>query len=149
LPVTQRCVLDGRRFLMVHGTPRDPLDEYVMRDADTWAKRLVNAQADVVCVGHTHMQFNLMIGSTLVLNPGSVGQPRDGDPRSAYAIIDGSKVELKRIAYPIDETIAKFDSLPVPDRAKHMFRDALLLGRLTNQRAASLTAMDSPEDGSH
>ena len=56
-----------------------------MKDPETWAKRLQNVDADIVCVGHSHMQFNLQVDGTVVLNPGSVGQPRDGDPRAAYA----------------------------------------------------------------
>ncbi len=81
LPVTQRFTLGGKRFLLVHATPRDPLDEYLLKDHQTWAKRLQNIDADVVCVGHTHMQFNIQINGVVVLNPGSVGLPRDGDPR--------------------------------------------------------------------
>src|SRR4051812_6340195 len=88
LPLTRRLVLDGRRYLLVHGTPRDPLDEYLMKDPETWAKRVQNVEADIVCVGHSHMQFNILAGRVVILNPGSVGQPRDGDPRAAYAIID-------------------------------------------------------------
>jgi hypothetical protein len=66
----------------------------------------------------------------VVVNPGSVGNPRDGDPRAAYAVIDGNKVELKRVAYPVEETIARLDASPLPDRAKEMFRECYRLGRL-------------------
>src|SRR3954453_22166284 len=97
LPLTKRLTLGGKRFLLVHGTPRDPLDEYLMKDPETWAKRLQTADADIVCVGHSHMQFNLVAGGVVILNPGSVGQPRDGDPRAAYAIIDDGKIELRRV----------------------------------------------------
>ena len=80
----------------MHATPRDPLDEYLLKDPGMWAKRVHNVEADIVCVGHTHVQFNLTVGGVVVLNPGSVGLPRDGDPRAAFAIIDGNKIELKR-----------------------------------------------------
>ena len=130
LPVTQRVTLGGKRFLMVHATPRDPLDEYLMRDPKTWAKRLQNVEADFVCVGHSHMQFQLSVGGVVVVNPGSVGQPRDGDPRAAYAIIDGDKIELKRVAYPIEETLARLEASPWPERAKQSLRHSLRLGRL-------------------
>ncbi len=130
LPLTRRFTIDGKKFLLVHGTPRDPLDEYVMKDPETWAKRLQDVDADYVCVGHTHVQFHLKINNTIVLNPGSVGQPRDGDPRAAYAIIDGDRIELKRIDYPIADTLAHIDSLRLPDRAKEMFRASYTQGRL-------------------
>lgn len=130
LPLTKRVSLDGRRYLLVHATPRDPLDEYVMKDPETWAKRVRGCEADIVCVGHTHMQFNLVVDGVVVLNPGSVGQPRDGDPRAAYAIIDGGKIELRRIEYPVEEAVARVEAAPLPDRAKAMLAESLRRGRL-------------------
>jgi len=76
------------------------------------------------------MQFNLRAGPTVVINPGSVGNPRDGDPRAAYAVIDGNKVELKRIEYPIEQTIARLDASSLPSRAKEMLRESYRMGRL-------------------
>jgi putative phosphoesterase len=130
LPLTKRLVLDGTRFLLVHGTPRDPLDEYLMRDAEAWGRRVENCGADIVCVGHTHMQFNIRAGDAIVVNPGSVGQPRDGDPRAAYAVIDGGKIELKRVAYPIEESVRRVHDSNIPDRAKAMLAECLRTGRL-------------------
>ena len=75
--------LDNTRYLLVHATPRDPLDEYALPDVDFWVRRLQNVEADVICVGHTHQPYVLEVGDKLVINPGSVGQPRDGDPRAS------------------------------------------------------------------
>ncbi len=130
LPLTKRFTVGGRRFLLVHGTPRDPLDEYLMKDPETWTRRLEGTEADIVCVGHSHMQFNLKAGNAIVINPGSVGQPRDGDPRAAYAIIDDNKIELKRVDYDIEATIAQVDASPMPDRAKKLYADCLRNGRM-------------------
>jgi putative phosphoesterase len=130
LPVTRRITLGGKRFLMVHATPRDPLDEYLMQDPKPWAKRVHNVEADIVCVGHSHIQFNLTAEGVVVINPGSVGQPRDGDPRAAYAIIDDNKIELKRVEYPVEETIARIEASPLPERAKLILKQSLRLGRL-------------------
>lgn len=105
LPVTQRVSLDGLTFHLVHATPRDPFDEYLRNDPDTWADRLETIDADIVCVGHTHMQFHLDLGRVQVLNPGSVGQPRDGDPRAAYAVVENGRIELKRVPYDIEATL--------------------------------------------
>jgi putative phosphoesterase len=130
LPVTQRVTLGGKSFLMVHATPRDPLDEYLLKDHETWSRRLQNVQADIVCVGHSHMQFNLQVDGTVVLNPGSVGLPRDGDPRAAYAIIDENRIELKRVSYPVEESVARVESMPWPRRAKDLLGHVLRFGRL-------------------
>jgi putative phosphoesterase len=133
LPVTQRCTLAGRRFLLVHATPRDPLDEYLLKDPSTWAKRLQNVQADIVCVGHTHMQFKLEVNGVMVLNPGSVGLPRDGDPRAGFAIINDNTLELKRVSYPVEEAVDRVEAMPWPRRAKDLTAQVLRLGRLPDE----------------
>src|SRR5262249_22578313 len=130
LPLTRRLTLAGKRFLLVHATPLDPLDEYLLKDPKTWAQRVHNVEADVVCVGHSHYQFNIMVDGVVVLNPGSVGQPRDGNPSAAYAVIDDSKVKLKRVAYPIEQAVARIEAAPFPDRAKKMLIQSLRLGHL-------------------
>jgi len=130
LPVTLRATVGGVRFLLVHATPRDPLDEYILRNETAWARQLERVEADVVCVGHSHMQFQLPVGGKLVVNPGSVGLPRDGDPRAAYAIIEDGRVQLKRVEYPIEETIERVVESPWPQRAKSMLEHVLRNGRL-------------------
>ena len=95
------------RFLLVHATPRDPLDEYLTADADQWAARLETVDADFVCVGHTHVPFHLKLDRIQVLNAGSVGQPRDGDPRCSYAIIENGEVTLRRVEYDIDAAVTQ------------------------------------------
>ena len=105
LPVTQSLVLDGRRFLLVHATPRDPLDEFAPPDAEFWARRLQGVEADVVCVGHTHYQYVLEVNGTLVINPGSVGLQRDGDLRVGYALLEDHKVEFRRVEYPFEDAV--------------------------------------------
>jgi diadenosine tetraphosphatase ApaH/serine/threonine PP2A family protein phosphatase len=135
LPLTKRITVGGKRYLLVHGTPRDPLDEYLMKDPDAWAKRVRSSGVDIVCVGHSHMQFNLLAGGVLVINPGSVGQPRDGDPRAAYALIDDNRVELKRVAYSVEDTVARVEASAMPERAKAMYAECLRLGRLAGAAA--------------
>ena len=109
LPVTQTLTLDGLRFHLVHATPRDPMDEYLAADADAWRGRLSNIDADFLCVGHTHLPFHLDLGRCQILNPGSVGQPRDGDPRAAYAIIENGHVELKRVDYDVEAAVRQLE----------------------------------------
>jgi len=129
LPVTQAVTLEDTRFLLVHATPRDPLDEYAYPDAELWARRLQNLDVDVVCVGHTHQPYVLEVGDKLVINPGSIGQPRDGDPRGAYAVIDDNRVELKRLEYPVENTIQKIQESALPEPAKQLLSEAFRTGR--------------------
>jgi len=123
LPLTRTVTLGNTRFLFVHATPRDPMDEYAPADPEFWARRLVDIDADVICVGHTHQQYVLEVGGKLVVNPGSVGQPRDGDPRAAYAVIEDNRVELKRVDYPIEETVRVTLDSSLPEDAKVMLAD--------------------------
>jgi putative phosphoesterase len=132
LPLTKRFVLDGKRFLLVHATPRDPLDEYLMKDPETWTRRVQGSAADIVLVGHSHMQFNLKAGAAVVVNPGSVGQPRDGDPRAAYALIENGKIEMKRVEYDVEAAVARVEDHPLPERAKLMLIQTIRYGKLAD-----------------
>lgn len=101
LPVTKFHRTNDAAFYLIHGTPRDPLDEYLADDVDGWTSRLEGISADFVIVGHTHVQFDIAAGDTRVINPGSVGQPRDGIPGAAYAVLDGDAIEFRRAEYDI------------------------------------------------
>ncbi|QDU82011.1 phosphodiesterase [Polystyrenella longa] len=105
LPVMQQVEIGGLKILVVHGTPRDPMDEYLREDKSAWRNRLEGLDVDLVCVGHTHHPMYLDLGDTQVINPGSVGQPRDGDARAAYVIIENNEVMFKRVTYNIEESI--------------------------------------------
>jgi putative phosphoesterase len=137
LPLTQMVTFEDLRFLLVHATPRDPLDEYAPPDADFWKRRLQDVDADVICVGHTHYPYVLEIEDKLVINPGSVGLPRDGDPRASYAIVEDRRVELKRTAYPVDNSIQTIQDSPLPDAAKELLAEVLRTGNGKREQAAA------------
>lgn len=115
LPASQFATLDGESFCLVHATPRDPMDEYLGADAGAWRERLAGITSRYVCVGHTHLPFVLDLGGQYVINPGSVGQPRDGDPRAAYAVIENGRIELRRVPYDIDATLRQMQDCGVPE----------------------------------
>ena len=144
LPVTRVLTVDGKRFLLAHATPRDPMDEYAPGDADFWAPRVAGLGVDFVCVGHTHQPYTLAAKGVTVLNPGSVGLSRDGDPRVSYAVIDGGRVELKRVEYPVEQTIARMNATALDPTAKQMladiYRGGAYLGRWLKNGTAGLKA---------
>jgi putative phosphoesterase len=80
---------------MVHGGWADPIDEYLEPDPEYFEKLL----GEVFVSGHTHCQSVQQFGNKIYCNPGSVGQPRDGDPRAAFAVYDGKAFELHRVEY--------------------------------------------------
>jgi predicted phosphodiesterase len=74
---------------------------------------LVDYGPDFLFFGHTHWPLSRRIGSTTIVNPGSVGQPKDGDPRAAYAVCEDGNVKLRRVAYPIDAIVAAYARTPL------------------------------------
>ncbi len=84
---------------LVHGGWRDPIDEYLERPSPEYFEGLPGR---FFFSGHTHVQTLAGWQKRTYCNPGSVGQPRDGDPRAAYAILDGGTVNLVRVQYDID-----------------------------------------------
>jgi putative phosphoesterase len=130
LPTSLWLTLNGKRYFLVHATPRDPMDEFAPPDLEAWRRRVQNIDADYVCVGHSHLQFMFQVGKTTVINPGSVGLPRDGDYRPAYAIITDDGPVLKRVDYPVEEAIAALHAARLPGPAIQNLSEVLRTGRL-------------------
>jgi predicted phosphodiesterase len=102
LPLISRFSAGNRRWCMLHGLPRDPLHGYLLKegDPDRWEAEVRAAEdPGVLLLGHTHRPFLKQISETVIVNPGSVGRPKDGDPRASYAVWLGGTFFLKRIAY--------------------------------------------------
>jgi putative phosphoesterase len=140
LPISRTVTLDNTRFMLVHASPRDPLDEYAPPDVEFWGRRLQNIDADVICVGHTHHPYVLEVGDKLVINPGSVGQPRDGDPRACCAIIEDNKVDLLRIEYPVEETVTTVEQSTLPPTAKELLTEVFRTGTVSAATRARVLA---------
>ena len=115
LPVSAFFRVEQTNLFLIHATPRDAMDEYLTADKEAWAQRLSGINADFVCVGHSHLPFHLDLGHIQVVNPGSVGQPRDGDWRASYAIIEEGRVLLKRVEYDLEECLRQIGESDVPD----------------------------------
>jgi diadenosine tetraphosphatase ApaH/serine/threonine PP2A family protein phosphatase len=123
LPVTLEA---SPGYAICHGSPRDPLWEYVF-DARTAGYAMAGLAAPRCCVGHTHVPATFRVGdSKLMINPGSVGQPRDGDPRASYALLDLERaaVEFRRVEYAVAETQRRMRALKLPE----MLADRLAFG---------------------
>jgi diadenosine tetraphosphatase ApaH/serine/threonine PP2A family protein phosphatase len=109
-----------QRVYVVHGSPRDPLKGFISRDQPNreLAGIIEGVGADVVVFGHTHVPMKRMVMGKLIVNPGSVGQPRDRDPRASYAVLTiGKDVEVShsRVDYDIERTAAKMRAAGLPE----------------------------------
>ncbi len=127
LPTGKSHEIDGVNVLVYHGSPTQPLTSYIFQtEAETHAEDyLRQTGADVLILGHTHIPYTVQRDEHLILNPGSVGQPRDGDPRASYLILDTEslKVEHRRVKYNIDATAEAIDAAGLPHRfATRLYR---------------------------
>lgn len=113
----KRELADGR-VLVVHDHP-EHVDRYV-RPAEFPELRPYLDDYDACVLGHTHVQHEATVDGRLVLNPGSVGQPRDDDPRAAYAILDTDAepmtADLHRVEYDLGRVQAAVREAGLPDR---------------------------------
>ena len=114
LPLNLELQREGTRFYLCHAKPSDPLYGYCPEESDEWIKELGLIKADVLLVGHTHTPFVRRIGDRLVVNPGSLGQPKTGKPDACYAVWEGGTFQLKSFPYPVDETIGRLKALAFP-----------------------------------
>ncbi|MCE5302884.1 MAG: metallophosphoesterase family protein [Planctomycetaceae bacterium] len=129
-----RSYTDGN-MLFVHGSARNPLNEYVFPE-DIYNKRKLEKifalVPQFVFQGHTHVPgvftetFNFLSPDEInnefrlgrekaMINIGSVGQPRDGDPRACYVILEDEVVRFRRVPYSLDRTISKIYEVPELD----------------------------------
>lgn len=133
-------------FLFVHGSPREPTNEYVFPE-DVYNQRKMDAlfsRVEKYCFqGHTHIpgiftvdrefltpedvDYSYRLGDEQVMvNVGSVGQPRDNDPRGCYVVIEDSMLTYRRVEYDVDKTARKIYDIPDLD---NMLGDRLRSGR--------------------
>ena len=120
---------------LFHGSPRDAVWDYVLTEHIALIS-LLETEAPVVLVGHSHVALGIgwdgssllgglapagteidLTGRRWLLNPGSVGQPRDGDPRAAWLLIevDAGRAAFRRVPYPIERTQAEIRERGLPD----------------------------------
>jgi predicted phosphodiesterase len=134
--------------LYVHGSPRDPTKEYIVpsdvKKPDKMAE-IFDLVERVCFVGHSHIpgvytedckfgtparlrnqQFKIPANKKILVNVGSVGQPRDGEPRPSFVTFDGSLVKFHRIEYDIETTIEK---IYAEEKLPNYLADRLLVGR--------------------
>ena len=133
----ERIEADG--FTLVHGSPRHPIWEYILNSGVAQAN-MAYFETLTCLVGHTHVPVvfwepglrHTVAPATLpeagepfsyravrsIVNPGAVGQPRDGDPRASYMLLDtdAGTFELQRVPYDIEETQRQMRAAGLPER---------------------------------
>jgi putative phosphoesterase len=116
-PYRLETTVDGKKLVMVHGSPFEPHNEYIYPNSPSIAK-LGTIDADYVVLGHTHYQMAEQVGRVLVINPGSAGEARDARNafRLSFAVLDTSSGEVAFTDFQ-DPTRAAVDPSIIPGAA--------------------------------
>lgn len=128
LPMTMSLIMDKLRVTLVHGSPRR-INEYLYEDrSESSLSRLFDlAGADVLVCGHTHLPYDrAMPGGRRLINAGSVGKPKDGDPRAGFVILTANgadlKVEFVRVPYDVEKAARSVEATDMPSEFAAMLR---------------------------
>jgi putative phosphoesterase len=112
LPLKAGCEVGGVQFLLCHAAPSNPLFEYRAADSGLWSDDPAG-WAGVVLTGHTHLPFQRTYAGKNVVNPGSVGQPKNGRAKACYAVWQDGRITLGSAAYDLEKTVEKLRHLPL------------------------------------
>jgi putative phosphoesterase len=120
LPFDLRFELGGKRVRLVHGSPRK-VNEYLFEDkpARTFERIAGGADCDVLVFGHTHKPWVHTYAGVLLVNCGSVGKPKDGDRRAAFAVLEedeagGIRASIERIPYDAEAVAREVAAVGLP-----------------------------------
>ena len=120
--------LGGLRIRLVHGSPRK-INEYLFENRpDASLERLLDmAQADVLVCGHTHIPYHRILPSgRQVVNAGSVGKPKDGNPEACYVVLEANNRDLavtfRRVPYDIERVAQAIEASDMPNEYAEMLR---------------------------
>lgn len=124
---------EKQNLLLVHGSPRK-INEYLFEDRDekSLLRILEDAEAHILCFGHTHKPFHRILNDgdleRHAINTGSVGKPKDGDPRGCYVVLqvgEEIRVDFKRFPYDLDKACSGVENSPLPDAYAEMLRKGI------------------------
>jgi putative phosphoesterase len=109
-----RFEADGKRMLLVHGSPRK-MNEYLFEDrpVSSFQRLAASSNADIIVYGHTHKPYTKLVDDVLFVNVGSVGKPKDGDWRACYAMLEPQAEQ------PVHYVRLEYDLLTVTTAIRH------------------------------
>lgn len=124
LPMTIRLEAEGRRVLLCHGSPTSNTEYLFENRSDGYLRKFTrggkhDADADVIVFGHTHVPYHRNVDGVDFINTGSVGRPKDGDPRAGYCVLtldtDSVKIEQLRLTYDVEAACERLVAAGLPD----------------------------------
>ncbi len=126
LPETIRFEAEGKAVLIVHGSPRR-LNEYLFEDTSSQyiKELLMEAAADIMICGHTHRSYCREVDGRYLINAGSVGKPKHGNPDATYVILNLDpevSVEIRKVPYDFETAAKEIEASGLPDELAEMLR---------------------------
>lgn len=114
-----RTDVDGKRLLLVHGSPRK-MNEYLFEDrpVSSFQRLAAASNADIVVFGHTHKPYTKLVDDVWFVNVGSVGKPKDGNWHACYALLDTRATppaSFVRVAYDVAAVARAIRESELPD----------------------------------
>jgi predicted phosphodiesterase len=129
LPASIPLQMGDLRVLLVHGSPRK-VNEYLFEDRpdSSFERILDSAQADVLVCGHTHLPYHRVLPSGRhIINAGSVGKPKDGDPRACFIVLAAEgrdlTVDIVRVPYDVEAAASAIEATDMPHEFAAMLRE--------------------------
>jgi len=124
LPLEETVTFGGTRFYLAHAAPSDnlgkPLPLTAVKEKEL-AEEIAHLDAEVVFLGHTHVPAIRQVGETILVNPGSLGQPRHGTPSPTYAAWEDGQLQIRHIHYDLSPVLQKLSLLPLdPEYVAHL-----------------------------
>jgi putative phosphoesterase len=115
-------------IVLAHGSTRS-VNEYVLEDLpESYVlEMMTEAKADILCVGHSHLSYHRIIGNKQVINIGSVGKPKDGNPMGCYVLLTITtkiQVDFIRFAYDVEKAALAILKSPLPAEFADRLRKA-------------------------
>lgn len=139
LPLQMDVRIGKTRHRLCHALPSEPLFAHHQYRSELWQQECQRTHVDVLFVAHGHTPFAIQLGSTLVVNPGSLGQPRSGEPLASYAVLRDWKLSLRSFQYPLNLTAEKIRALPICAVARAELIATLRTGSVPSERGRDVT----------
>lgn len=128
LPQVNTFSIDDHEFELFHGC------DGASSETGRLCERtdVSNTNKRFILLGHSHKPYIKKCGNTTVINPGSVGQPRDFNPRASYAVIENGEASVRRVTYDIEKTVNSLKKSSMPVHVTSKLSSMLLNGGIVN-----------------
>lgn len=134
LPLSNEFSIETMNFELVHGSDLAPgqICKCRAKIEDGDEIKATSDDMNFILLGHSHKPFIKSVGNTTILNPGSVGQPRDLNPKASYAVIENGNAYIRRVSYDIERTVNDLERSALPKPLTNKLTSILYNGSILN-----------------